>query len=398
MTTQTQAVPAIKTDGTEAEFQTGQVLTIVGGHFVHDTFTAVVSPLLPLIIQKLSLTLAQAGSLWGFLQLPALLNPFIGYLADSISLRYFVILAPAVTATLISLLGLAPNYAILAILLFATGVSVACFHAPAPPMIARISGDRLGKGMSWFMAGGEFARTVGPLLAVWAVSLWTLEGIYRLMFLGWAASLILYWRLRDIPARSTQKQNLRAMLPATRRLFLPLLGVVFPSQILLTALAVYLPTLMSQEGSSLLAAGASLSIWELAGIGGALTSGTLSDRFGRKTMLVVMMTSSSLLMLVFLNTAGWLIVPLLLLLGFTALSSTPVMLAMVQEHLPHNRAMANGLFMSMTFVIRPAAAVLIGWLGDGLGLRSAFFWAALISLAAIPMVLLLPQLEENERP
>ena len=148
MTTQTQAVPAIKTDGTEAEFQTGQVLTIVGGHFVHDTFTAVVSPLLPLIIQKLSLTLAQAGSLWGFLQLPALLNPFIGYLADSISLRYFVILAPAVTATLISLLGLAPNYAILAILLFATGVSVACFHAPAPPMIARISGDRLGKGMS----------------------------------------------------------------------------------------------------------------------------------------------------------------------------------------------------------------------------------------------------------
>jgi MFS family permease len=217
MTTQTQVVPPIKTEEQEAEFQTDQVLTIVGGHFVHDTFTAFVAPLLPLIIEKLSLTLAQAGSLWGFLQLPALLNPFIGYLADSISLRYFVILAPAVTATFISLLGFAPNYATVAILLFATGVSGACFHAPAPPMIAHISGDRLGKGMSWFMAGGEFARTVGPLLAVWAVSMWSFDGIYRLMFLGWAASLILYWRLREIPARSDKKQDLRAMLPAARR-------------------------------------------------------------------------------------------------------------------------------------------------------------------------------------
>ena len=348
MATQTKTISIIETKQ-EQEFQTGQVLTIVGGHFVHDTFTAFVPVLLPEIIEKLSLSLAQAGSLWGFLQYPALLNPFIGYLADSLSLRYFVILAPAVTATLISLLGLASNYGILAILLFATGVSVACFHAPAPPMIARISGAQLGKGMSWFMAGGEFARTVGPLLVVGAVSVWTLDGIYRLMVLGWVASLILYWRLRDIPARSDKKQDLRAMLPAARRLFVPLLGVVIPRQVMLTALAVYLPTFMRLEGASLWVAGASLSIWELAGIGGALTSGTLSDRFGRKKLLLIMMLSSSVLMLIFLNTSGWLVVPILLLLGFTALSGTPVMMAMVQEQLPHHRAMANGLFMSMTF-------------------------------------------------
>ena len=70
-------------------FQTRQILQIVGGHFIHDTYTAFVSPLLPLLIERLSLTLTQAGSLSVFLQLPALLNVFIGYMADKISLHYF---------------------------------------------------------------------------------------------------------------------------------------------------------------------------------------------------------------------------------------------------------------------------------------------------------------------
>jgi FSR family fosmidomycin resistance protein-like MFS transporter len=397
MTTQTQIVPADETPDTEREFQTGQVLTIVGGHFVHDTFTAFVAPLLPLIIEKLSLSLTLAGSLWGFTQLPAFLNPFIGYLADKLSLRYFVILAPAVTATLMSLLGLAPNYLTLAIILLAAGVSIAAFHAPAPPMIARISGNRLGKGMSLFMAGGELGRTVGPLLVVWAVSIWTLDGYFRIMVLGWATSLVLFWRLREVPARPDKRQSLRAILPAVRRLFVPLLGIVVPRAFMLTALAVYLPTFMSRQGASLWVAGASLSIWELAGIGGALLGGTMSDRVGRKTVLVVGMATSSVLMFTFLNVSGWLLVPVLLALGFTALSTTPVMLAMVQESVPHNRAVANGLFMSMSFLVRPLAAFIIGLLGDSLGLRSAFYISTFIALLAIPVVFFLPEESEEKR-
>jgi FSR family fosmidomycin resistance protein-like MFS transporter len=397
MTTQTQTVPVAKTPDTEREFQTDQVLSIISGHFVHDTFSAFVAPLLPLIIEKLSLSLTLAGSLWSFTQLPAFLNPFIGYLADKLSLRYFLILAPAVTATLMSLLGLAPNYLTLAIILSAAGVSIAAFHAPAPPMIARISGDKLGRGMSLFMAGGELGRTVGPLLIVWAVSIWTLDGYYRIMVLGWVTSLILYWRLHDVPAQSDKRQNLRAMLPAVRRLFVPLLGIVVPRAFMLTALAVYLPTFMSRQGASLWVAGASLSIWELAGIGGALTGGTLSDRVGRKTVLLVAIATSSMLMFIFLNVSGWLLVPVLLALGFTALSTTPVMLAMVQEGVPHNRAMANGLFMSMTFLIRPLAAFIIGLLGDSLSLRSAFYISTIITLLAIPMIFFLPEDDERKK-
>ncbi len=378
----------------EEKFQTDQVLTIVGGHFIHDMYPSFVAPLLPLLIEKLSLSLAQAGALWGFVQIPALLNPFIGYLADKVSVRYFVILAPATTATLMSLLGIAPNYLTLSILLFTVGISVAAFHAPAPAMIGRISGNQIGKGMSFFMAAGELGRAIGPLIAVWAVTQWTLDGYYRIMVAGWAASVFLYWRLHNIPARSENRQSLKEMLPAARRLFIPLIGVSVPRQFLLTALAVYLPTFMSMEGASLWMAGMSLSIWEAAGVVGALTGGILSDKLGRTVVLVVSMTSSSLLMLLFLGVDGWLLVPVLLALGFTALSTAPVFLAIVQEQLPQNRALANGVFLTITFLSRPVAAYSLGLIGDNFGLRSAYFVSVVISLISIPMIFLLPKTEK----
>ncbi|MBC8336451.1 MAG: MFS transporter, partial [Anaerolineales bacterium] len=189
----------------ENNFQGEQVLVIAGGHFIHDIYSAFLAPLLPLIIEKLSLTLTLAGSLTAFLQIPAVLNPLIGHFADKFSMRFFVILAPAVTATIMSSMGLAPNYFTLALLLFITGISVAAYHAPAPAMIARVSGQRVGKGMSWFMAGGELGRTLGPIIAVWAVSLWSFDGLFRVAVLGWGTSLILFLRLRDTPVNMREK-------------------------------------------------------------------------------------------------------------------------------------------------------------------------------------------------
>jgi FSR family fosmidomycin resistance protein-like MFS transporter len=381
----------------EEGFETGQALTIVSGHFIHDIYTAFVAPLLPLIIEKLSLSLTLAGSLTAFLQLPGLLNPFIGYLADKVSLRYFVILAPAVTATLICSMGFAPSYFALATILFVTGISVAAFHAPAPAMIAEVSGKKVGLGMSLFMAGGELGRTVGPLLAVWAVSTWTLDGFYRIVVLGWAASLVLFVRLNKIPARPAMNGSARAILPFVRTLFLPLLLITLFRNFMMASLSVYLPTFMSREGASLFVAGSALSIYELAGVAGALTSGTLSDRIGRRFILLAAALSSAAVMLVFLNVQGWMQAVVLLILGFTNLSTTPVLLAIVQEHLPNNRAVGNGLYMSINFLMQFVTTLGVGLLGDRFGLQAAFFWSALLSLLAIPPILALPAVREQGR-
>ena len=381
------------------EFQTRDVLTIVTGHFVHDIFTAFVPPLLPLIREKLAADYAAIGGLAVFMQMPSLLQPFIGHAADRISLRYFIILAPAVTASVCSLLGMANSYALLALLLFVSGLSSAAFHAPAPAMIGRISGNRVGTGMSFFMAAGELGRTVGPLLVIAAVSWFGLEGIWRVAVFGWLASVFLYWRLRGVSARPAQGRllSLQQLLPAARKVYPPLLWIMAARVFMSISMTTYLPIFMQDvKGYEFEIAGLSLTVLEGAGVLGALTMGTASDWLGRRKILIVLFLVSPVLFLGFLNSSGWLLFAFLLPLGFTMLSPSAVLLAVVQDSFQQNRALANGLFLMANFVIRSPALWLLGSLADRFGLENAFLMSGLIAFVGVPAILRLPERRREE--
>ncbi|MCA9935421.1 MAG: MFS transporter [Ardenticatenaceae bacterium] len=375
-------------------FQTDQVLTIAGAHFAHDTFSAFLAPLLPLLQERLNTNYALTGGLTIYSQLPSLLNPFIGYLADKVSLRYFIIFAPAVTATLMSSMGFTSNYLTLALLLLAAGVSIAAFHAPAPAMVGRISGKQVGKGMSIFMASGELGRTLGPVIAVAAVNQWALEGIWRLAFVGWAVSGILYWRLHNISVRPVRKEQaaLSAFWPKARRLFSILTWIMLARVFMLVSVTTYLPIFMRDvRQTNLWLAAASLTILEGAGVVGALLTGTLSDRLGRRQMLTLLLGVAPLLLMAFLYGPTWLLIPLLLGLGLTAITTQPVLLAVVQDEFPQHRALANGTFLGISFLVRAGAVWIVGMWADQFGLTQAFLWSGLAAWVSLPAIWLLPQ-------
>jgi len=389
------------TSATQASdrFQAGRALTVSVGHAVHDTYTAFLAPLLPAFIENLALSKTEAGLLSVFIRMPSLLQPFIGHLADRVSLRYAVILAPAVTAVRMSLLGVAPSYATLALFLTVTGVSSASIHAVGPVMVGTLSGRKLGRGMSFWMVGGELGRTLGPIAVVTAVRLLTLRGTPWLMLAGLLASALLYVRLRDVPRRAPNagqalpwRQALRAMRP----LLLPLTGFIVVRGFMTVSLTTYLPIFLSEEGADLWFAGASLTVLEAAGVVGAMLGGSISDRLGRRLILTISMLTAPSLMFAFLAIKGWIQFPLLLVLGFTALSVTPVLMALVQESYPENRALANGIFMALSFVLRSGVVVAIGVLGDRFGLRLAFTVSAVIPLLGLPLIYLLPR--KHSRP
>ncbi len=385
--------------GAGGAFHYSRILLICGGHFVHDIFSAFIPPLLPLLIEKLSLSLVLAGSLPVFMQLPSLLSPFIGYLSDRFTLRYLVILAPGVTATLATLIGFMPSYGTAALLLFAVGVSIMAFHAPAPAMIAQVAGNKVGRGMSFFMAGGELARAVGPLLVAFAVTQWGMEGLWRLMFFGWLASLALLLRLGDVTIqRAPRRGTAKPVLKRFARVFAPLFGVMFLRNMSVSSLGIFMVVyLVNVRGYELTLATAALALYELAGVGGALAGGTLSDRFGRRRTVVGAVVVSALLMLVFVQVEGPVLIPVLIALGLTALSVTPVFQALVQDQLPDNRATANGMFILYAFGIRALNVMIVGALGDALGLQNAFMVAALISLLCLPLIMVLPAAPRVER-
>jgi FSR family fosmidomycin resistance protein-like MFS transporter len=375
------------------EFQTDRVVTISAGHAVHDTYTAFLPPLLPAFIETMSLSTTQAGLLSVFLTAPSLVQPFIGHLADRFSLRYFVILAPAVTAVAMSLLGMAPGYAALVLLLVVAGLSSASLHAVGPVMAGRLSGQSLGRGMGFWMVGGELGRTLGPIIIVTAVALLTLQGMSLLMVVGLLASAILYFRLRDVPGRpATARPSLpwQPALWSMRGLLVPLVGLILVRAFIIASLTTYLPIFLTEEGANFWFAGASLSVLEAAGVVGALAGGTVSDWLGRKQVLLISLVTTTLFMFIFLAVDGWAQFPALLVLGLTALSVTPVLMAVVQESVPDNRALANGMYMALSFCIRAGVVVVVGMLGDMSGLRLAFTVSAIMPVLGVPFVLMLP--------
>ncbi|MBC7264808.1 MAG: MFS transporter [Chloroflexi bacterium] len=375
-------------------FQTDRVLTMAAVHVVHDTYTAFLPPLLPAFIANLSLSRTEAGLLSLIMQVPSLLQPLFGHLADRINLRYVVILAPATTAAMMSLLGIAPGYAVLALLLMAAGLSSAGLHAIAPAMVGRLSGRTLGRGMSIWMVGGEIGRTVGPLVIVTALRGLSLRGTPWLMVAGLVASAALYFRLKDLPAtpqaRSEEGVPWHSALRLMRPVIAPLIGILVMRAFMVAALTVYLPTFLTEEGVDFWLAGASLSVLQAAAVVGALFGGSMSDLLGRRFVLTISQVATPVFFFVFLAASGWVQMPVLLALGFVLLTNEPVVMALVQENFPENRAMANGVYMSLNFIIRSAIVVAVGALGDLFGLRWAFIVSAVVMLMGAPLIYLLP--------
>jgi MFS transporter, FSR family, fosmidomycin resistance protein len=369
------------------------VIAVSIGHFIHDVYSSFLAPLLPLLIEKLSLTLTQAGLLSTVMQLPALINPWIGTLADRSSVRWFIVLAPAFTAVPMSLIGVAPSYAILLILMVSAGISVSVFHVPAPVVVARMSGNQKGLGMSFFMVGGEAARAIGPMIAVSVVALMGLEKFYPVMGVSFLCSILLFMTTHDLPVTSTTAS--RVPLVDTWRsmahVLMPITGILIARGFMHGCMASFLPTFIVMTTDNLWLAGAGLTIYETAGVVGVMVAGTLSDRFGRRRLLILSLLGAPLSLLLFVYVKGWAAYVMLVLTGFTLLSTTPVMLALVQENATRSPSAANGLFMMISFLARSAVVVIVGLCGDLIGLKPTFVLFALIGLLGVPFVLKLPR-------
>ena len=373
------------------KFKKSEVLTISTAHFMHDVYSSFLAPLLPLLIEKLGMSLFMTAFLDIARRIPSLFNPFFGLLAEKTGLKYFVILTPAITAISMSLIGLANSYVMLLILIFVAGISAALFHVPSPTMIKESSGDKIGTGMSFFMVGGESARTLGPLIVTGAVSLWGLEEIYRLMPFGIVASIVLYIKLKDFDTKRPlqkpkEKGDTKKLLKTYKPFFFVLGGFLLFQSAMKSALTLYLPVYLVNQGESLLYAGISISILQLFGILGTMVSGRISDKIGAKKSLVIASFGMVISMALFLWFDSVFVLPLL---GIFLLSTGPILMSVVQNTSSHMPTFMNSMYMSINFGISAGIVFCIGLLGDNFGLHITYIICNIIAIGCIPMAFLL---------
>ena len=379
----------------QKDFKTNHIVLVSSAHLFHDTFTSFLAQALPILIEKLGISNTLAGLLSIIQRIPSLFNFLVGIMVENIRARYLVIFTPAVTSIAMSLIGVAPGYIFLAIILFISGISSTLFHVPAPVMIKKLSGSRIGKGMSFFMLGGELARTLGPLVIVGVVSLWGFESTYKLIPFGLAASVFLFIKLRKIDISSSfegprTKPEYWKIFKKFLPVFISIGGITFFRAAIVASLTLYLPVYITENGGEYWFSGISLSVLQLSGAFGTFYGGTISDKIGRKSSLLIIAIVSPILMYIFTFIQGFWTLPILIIMGVFLISSTPILLAVVHELETQRLAFVNGVYMTINFTMSSLMVLLVGIASDFFGINFTYKASAFVGLIAIVFVVFLP--------
>ena len=383
------------------KFRASDVAVLSAGHLFHDVYSAFFSPLLPLLISRLGISVSTAGILDFVRKAPSLINPFIGYIVDRGPSRYFVILTPAATAVAMSLIGSADNVTVLMLLLFTAGLSSTFFHVPSPVMMKIVSGDRIGTGMSFYMLGGELSRSLGPLIITAAVSLWGIEGTWRLMPFGIACSAVLYIKLGKIrlerkscAAKDSGLDIRKSFKKHFNMFFIVAMFLLFRTA-MKSALTLYLPTYLTFKGNSLWSASISLSVLQFSGAAGVLCAGIISDRIGRKNTLIISSVITPALMWLFITAGSAYTIPILAAAGFFLFAPGPVILAVVQDNDSDRPALINSIYMTVSFFVSSAVIYLTGLFSDLIGFEITYKISVLCALVSLVFVFLMPEKIHN---
>ncbi|MCP5120727.1 MAG: MFS transporter, partial [bacterium] len=152
------------------------------GHLSVDMYSGSVGALQPRLVERLGLSLTQAGMLGGvFIFASSVMQLTFGHLSDRIHSRLFTALGPAIAALSISCLGLAPSYWWLMVLVTLGGFGIASFHPQASSTVGRAASDRRGGWMAVFISSGTLGFAIGPTYFTFVLALVTLPEAY------WAA-------------------------------------------------------------------------------------------------------------------------------------------------------------------------------------------------------------------
>ncbi len=350
-------------------------------HLTHDIYTSFLAPVLPILIQKLGLSVTEASLLDVIRRIPALFNPYLALIISRKDVRIFTIVSPVTTAVFMSLIGIAPNYIILLILLFLAGISAQIFHISTPAIVKEVT-PKMGFGMSMFMVGGELARTIAPLIATAAIALWGLEGLWKTSVFALFASFFLWWQLNkikgDFKPKAKQKADFKIFLEY-KNFFLIIASFMFFQSFAKIFFAFYLPLYLTNIGEDLTKANISLSFFQFFAIIGTFLAGNIADKIGNKKTLIY----STLLAILFMPLFVFfhLIYMPLILLGLTLFATGPVMLSIIHHH--ENSTALNGVYMMISFLVPALVTFLIGLLSDAIGLKNVGILAFLFLFIAL---------------
>jgi FSR family fosmidomycin resistance protein-like MFS transporter len=355
-----------------------------------DGYGNIYAPLLPLLIPKLGLSLAAAGTLTMLFQMSASVAQVgFGHLADRWRPRALVMLGPVIAVSVLSLVGLSTSPAMLAAILIVGGLGTAAFHPPAAALAHRLGGDRPGLAMSVYITGGSVGFALGPLLFAPFAQHFGMQWTPLLVVPGLLVIAFFLSKVPPMPHHASSGVGFAALKPYAKPLTL-LYAIVVLRTLTSLGFATFVPVMLTRRGMSVGQAGAAISLYLFAsGIGG-FSGGPLADRYGPRKVIALSLVAACPFLVVAPMLTGW---PFMVVLAFGGLflqSTLPVNITFGQSLAPVSAATVSSLMMGFAWGTGGLSVPFVGLIADRVGIEHTLVGLALIPLLAAACALPLP--------
>ena len=370
-----------------------RLLLLGAGHFAMDGYGQSVAALLPTFAALYAAGQLKVSMLWIVLQVSSSASqPVWGILGDRAGLRFGVTFGPLVAAGAFAAIALRPPFAVLALLVAATGVGVASFHPHAAVEVQRAAGSGSERAMSVFLFAGTLGLGIMPVAVFALTRFWGVTGLVAALPPG-AVLTALFLRLglapRHAPARRVRAVSEEPRRPRRSGIVVLVTTSVMRAFVIVSAYAV-IPFILPEDSGG----GWSVPIYVgslafSAGLGG-LVYGLIAPPFRAKWAIAVSCLAAAPILVLFTFTAdGWAGLALLVAFGLVLGSTVPMTVSMSQRMIPRSAGLASGLTMGFSWGIGGALGTFLlagaaQRLEPAFGLRTANLLA--LGLAAVVLV------------
>ncbi len=367
------------------------LLSLSFAHFTADLNSGAVPALLPLATTLFSLNYSAAALVILVSNLTSsVIQPLFGVLADRRPMPWLMPFALALAAIGTAAYSLAGGYGSFVALVALTGVGVAAFHPVGASGAYFAAGAKRASGMSIFSVGGNIGFAFGPLLAGLTTHAYGMTGVLWFLVPGAAAVIV----LRFFAPRETQVRPAHEMKTAPvpwLLLSILVLVVVLRSTAQYGVLTFYPLYLTHLHRLSPSLSGAILFFFLIMGAFGTMVGGPLSDRFGRRSLMLWSWVATTPLLYLLPRLPGvWQFVDLGVL-GFAIVATFSTTVVLAQEMLPGRQAVASSLTIGLAIGLGGVVMLWLGQLADAAGVREVLGLLWIAGVAGFLGSLLLPQ-------
>jgi FSR family fosmidomycin resistance protein-like MFS transporter len=363
-------------------------------HFAHHVTNSLLSALLPFVQNAFGLSYTSAGFLVGAYSIASgVTNAPLGVLADRVGARRVIVWGLVLIGISSVAIGLSSEYWQLLAFLAVMGIASGTYHAPASALIAEMFPTRRGMAMGTHTTAGHLSFFAAPLLA----GILATAGSWRTPYIAFAiapiACAVLLWRVAPMGARSTGRHGWLATggdIAAVARRVGALVSLSIVFQVVISAAMAFLSLyLVDARGISPGVAAALFGVPQLAGLIGAPMAGTLSDRYGRRIVLLLglaLMGPSAWALTVVPNELVFL--PLLLMGISLSIRATTTEVLIVDNTPAERRSTVLGTYYLVNQPVGGVAAPIFGAIAGAIGMGAAYGWLAVIFLVLSAVALL----------